>query len=196
MDVEKTLSASMLLTLATEKLEASGYSVKREFGESIFPTESSLLAEDEFGIVSFVIFETWSQLSSKWPEAQATLVQLVARKIARTSPKFFDAYLVLICRSSAGSEDAIARIERDTNRVRKYIIRDHSLSSTKDFVVALDPLMPLDIESNLHSADDALDLLPGFLEDSTRPNLVKAAIGAYRDLRSPVEAIHKSLFNS
>lgn len=192
----KSFLHQWLIALASEKFAEAGYSVKREHGSSIFPTEESLLAEDDFGIVAMVVFETWSELVDMWPMAQSTLVKLVSNKVARTSPKFYDAYLMLVCRSVVSTQDMIAKIERDTNRVRKYVIHDSSLKSSKDFVSAMDPLMPLNLTDEIVSVTDALDLLPDLLESSARPDLVKTAVEAYRDLSSPVEAIHQKLNQS
>ena len=94
------------------------------------------------------------------------------------------------------SQDLIANIERDTNRVRKYVIHDSLLKSSKDFALALDPLMPLNLENEIASVADALDLLPELLEGTVRPDVVKPAVEAYRDLGSPVEAIHQRLNQS
>ena len=187
------LGENVLISLAQEAFSNSGYSVMREY-----PSDENtrrifdLLAEDDFGIVGLEVYNTWEKLSSGWEDAQSSLVRLVSRKIARTSPKFFDAYLVLICRNPIERTEERFEIERDVNRVRKIVISSEDISSTSSFLRALDPLMPLDFTSDLGERNDSLSLLPDILGDRIEPQIMKKVIEAHINLSSPIEAIHES----
>jgi len=192
--VTEPLNESALISVAVEEFTKSGYSVKREYsqGENQL-NKFDMIAEDDFGIVGLEVFSTWEQLTKKWPETQAALVKLVSRKISRSSPRFYDSYLVLICRNPVGLKEEKAEIERDTNRVRKIIISAEDITSIGSFRRSLDQLMPLNIQSETVSATDPLEQLPKVLSNSVDEKIVGSVIEAFRNLRSPMEAIYKEI---
>ncbi|MEP6341983.1 MAG: hypothetical protein ABJ275_01610 [Maricaulaceae bacterium] len=193
----EVLSESVLMSLTAEAFSDSGYSIKREFiSDENVSRKFDLLAEDDFGFVGLEIYNTWEELVRGWSDTQASLVRLVSQKIARTAPRFFDAYLVLICRSPINENYEKFEIERDTNRVRKIIVTSEELISSAVYLRSLGQLLPLEVGAKLDEKPDPLETLPDLLRDNVDPELSKIAIDAYKDLQSPIEAIHKALVSS
>lgn len=184
------LNISAILALTTVVLTRGSYRVVRDMSLGSFPGERALLAEDDFSVVGIVAYESWSQLEVEWPEAQADLVALLGRKLARSAPKLYDAYLVLFCLSSPPSGSIADEIERDTNRVRKIVASGSSLRTTADVERVLDPFLPLEIPPEASLAPDVLDSLPDLLRSEVEPKYTQAVINAFRDLQPPLERLN------
>jgi hypothetical protein len=187
---EQPLSAPALLALASESLVGNGYRVARDLGLGALPADTSLLAEDDFGVVAIATYDTWSQLQAEWTEAQAELVSLLARRLARSAPKAWDGYLVLLCASFAPDSAAISQIERDTTRIRKLVATADMLKSTRDFLRILDIFLPLEIPQGARAIDDVLDVLPELMSDQVDPQAVRVVVDAFRELEPPLERLH------
>ena len=187
---DQPLSASALLALASERLAKNGYRVVRDLGLGALPAESSLLAEDDFGVVAIATYDTWSQLQTEWGEAQAELVGLLARRLARSAPKAWDGYLVLLCASFAPDNNAISQIERDTTRIRKIVATADMLQGTRDFIRILDIFLPLEIPEGAKAITDVLDTLPELMRDQVDPQAVRVVVDAFRALEPPLERLH------
>ncbi len=180
------LSSPVLLALANEQLSANGYRVVRDLRLSALPSERALLAEDEYSVVAIVVYETWTQLASEWSEAQAELVGLLGRRLARSAPKAWDGYLVLLCTSFAPDAAAVSQIEQDTTRIRKFVATADMLKTTSDLTRILDIFIPLVVPESTVALTDVLDALPEQVDRSA----VLAVIDAFRTMEPPLERLH------
>lgn len=187
---QEPLSLSALLALASEQLLAAGYRVVRDMGISAFPGDRALLAEDAYGVLAVVGYETWAQLEAEWPDAQAELVELISRRLAKSTPKSYDGYLLLLCSSIAPDSSSVSTIERDTGRLRKIVATAASLKTTADLSRVLDPFLPLSVPSTAESVVDVLDALPDVLRASVKPSAVRVVVEAFRALEPPLERLH------
>lgn len=184
------LDTSTMLALASEILSASGYRVARDLTEMTRLGEGSLVAEDAFSVVSLVAFETWQQLETEWLEAQADLVDLLSRRLARAAPKAWDGYLVLLSVSDPLDPHAAMRIERDTTRVRKIIATGSTLQTAGDVEQVLDLLLPLKLPDTLLAVEDVLDTLPDHMRGLIDPADLRTVIEAFRTMEPPLERLH------
>lgn len=187
---QSSLSLSALLALASEQLSANGYRVVRDATLSALPSERSLLAEDEYGVVALVAYESWSQLDSEWSEAQAELVGLLGRRLARSAPKAWDGYLVLLCTGLSPDISSVAQIERDTTRIRKIVATADILKTTSDLSRILDIFMPLRAVESTTTTADVLDGLPDLVQGQVDPTAVRVVIEAFRTMEPPLERLH------
>ena len=183
-----TLSASM--TLASEKLSANGYRVVRDLDLKALPSDRALLAEDEYSVLAIVGYETWAQLEAEWSDAQAELVDLFSQHLARSAPKAWDGYLLLLCSGAAPDSGSVSQIERDTTRIRKIVATANTLKTTTDLTRILDVFMPLSIPESKIAIPDVLDALPELLRDRVAPSAVKTVIEAFRNMEPPLQRLH------
>ncbi len=184
------LSLSVLMTLASEQLSANGYHVVRDLGFKSLPGDRALLAEDEYSVLAIVGYETWAQLEAEWSDAQAELVGLFSQRLARSAPKAWDGYLLLLCTGAAPDSIAISLIERDTTRIRKIVATADTLRTTTDLTRILDVFMPLSIPESTIALPDVLDALPELLRDRVAPSAVKTVIEAFRTMEPPLQRLH------
>jgi hypothetical protein len=187
---EGFLPLPVLLTLANEQLSANGYRVVRDLSLSGLPSERALLAEDEYGVVAIVAYETWAQLATEWSEAQAELVGLLGRRLARSAPKAWDGYLVLLCTGFAPDAAAVSQIERDTTRIRKFVATAEMLKTTSDLTRILDIFMPLVVPESTVALTDVLDALPDLMGEQVDRSAVRTVIDAFRTMEPPLERLH------
>jgi hypothetical protein len=186
----ESLSLPALLALASEQLSANGYRVVRDQSLSALPSERALLAEDEYGVVAIVAYHTWAQLETEWSDAQADLVGLLARRLARSAPKAWDGYLVLLCTSFSPDPAAVSQIERDTTRIRKIVATAEMLKTTSDLARILDVFMPLAVPESTAALTDVLDTLPDLMRGQVEPSAVRIVIDAFRTMEPPLERLH------
>jgi hypothetical protein len=184
------LSLSVLMALASEQLSANGYRVVRDLGFNALPGDRALLAEDEYSVLAIVGYETWVQLEAEWSEAQAELVELFGRRLARSAPKAWDGYLLLLCTGAAPDSGAISQIERDTTRIRKIVAAADTLRTTMDLTRILDVFMPLSIQESTVALPNVLDALPELLRDRVAPSAVKTVIEAFQTMEPPLQRLH------
>lgn len=187
-----SLSASSMIALASETLSLNGYRVVRDMTDMKKLGDRALLAEDAYSVVSVVAFETWQQLEKDWAEAQADLVDLLARRLSRSAPKAWDGYLVLLCAGEPLDRVDADRIERDTSRVRKIVATGSRLRTSADINRVLDLLLPLELPDNLSALEDVLDALPELMENSVDRAKLKIVVDAFRDGEPPLERLHES----
>src|SRR5262245_9717115 len=121
MTTENSLSSSAMLALTSDALGRGGYTT---VADALSQNESSALTrvfEDPFGFVAIVVYETWSDLSKKWPDAQAALVSLMSSRLDMNSAKVWEGYLVLLTPDPHPSAESIhlEAINRNTSRLRK-----------------------------------------------------------------------------
>lgn len=184
------LTTSTLLAAAEELLRSSSFAVTRQLGTADFPAGRTLLAEDPYSVVALVVFDTWTELETEWPSAQAELVQLLISRLAKSAPKVWDAYLVLLCAASAPTSNSISLIERDTTRVRKVVATGDTLHTVSDIARTLDPFMPLDVPSEVGELVDVLSTLPSLLAGQCDPAITQVVVDAFRNLEPPLEKLH------
>ncbi|MHC2797451.1 hypothetical protein ACVINZ_006463 [Mesorhizobium jarvisii] len=187
-----SLSASSMIALASETLSLNGYRVVRDMTDMKKLGDRALLAEDAYSVVSVVAFETWQQLENDWAEAQADLVDLLARRLSRSAPKAWDGYLVLLCAGEPSDRLDTDRIERDTSRVRKIVATGGKLRTSADINRVLDLLLPLELPDNLSALEDVLDALPELMKNSVDRAKLKIVVDAFRDGDPPLERLHES----
>ena len=187
-----SLSASSMIALASETLSLNGYRVVRDMTEMTKFGDQALLAEDAYSVISVVAFETWQQLEKDWAEAQADLVDLLARRLSRSAPKAWDGYLVLLCAGEPEDSVDIDRIERDTTRVRKIVATGTRLRTSADVARVLDLLLPLELPNELSALEDVLEALPSLMEKTVDPAKLRIVIDAFREAEPPLERLHES----
>jgi hypothetical protein len=144
-------------------------------------------------VVAIVVYETWADLSSRWLEAQATLVEVISTHFTRGEAKAWEGYLVLLTPSVIPSDsrlDAIA-IQRNTTHVRKLLATGDELRALGDIARTLLPLLPLEGDQTLVEPRSALELLPDLLTRRGVPReIVDVAIEAFLDQQPVIERIH------
>ncbi|CAM3170182.1 MULTISPECIES: hypothetical protein [Sphingomonas] len=187
-----SLSASSMIALANETLSLNGYRVVRDMTDMKRLGDQALLAEDAYSVVSVVAFETWQQLARDWSEAQADLVDLLARRLSRSAPKAWDGYLVLLCAGEPADCLDADRIERDTSRVRKIVATGGRLRTSADVARVLDLLLPLELPGDLAALEDVLDALPELMAKTVDRAKLKIVVDAYRDGEPPLERLHEN----
>lgn len=186
----ESLSLSLVLALFEEQLGANGYETTRSPPVEI-PGDQCLVAEDPYNVIAITGFTTWAQLASQWPDAQSSLVELLASRLSKSAPKAWDGYLVLICESAAPNGSEVAKIERDTTRVRKIVGTSDTLHTTSDVLRLLDPFLPLPTDTGSDAFDDILELLPEIMRNEVAPEAVQEVINAFRALEPPLERLHE-----
>jgi hypothetical protein len=187
---QMTLSASVVLTVAEEVFIANGFRVTRNVSGSSLPIDRTLLAEDEYSVVAVLTFDTWTQLMREWADAQAELTGLMAKGLAKSTPKAWDGYLVLMCLASAPSASEVAGIERDTTRLRKIIATADAIRTTSDVMRILDPFLPIPIPDLATVDSDVLSTLPELLASEVPKKAVEVVIKAFREMQPPLERLN------
>ena len=184
------LTSAIALSAAREVLIGNGFRVAGEVGITTLQTDRSLLAEDDYSVIALVAYETWSELQEDWANAQAELVSLLARRLARSAPKAWDGYLVLLCTSPATDAAAASQIERDTTRVRKIVAAGDTLRTTADIARILDPFMPLERPGVGPEPLNILESLPSLLKDDVPIAATQAVVTAFKTMEPPLERLH------
>ena len=181
----------MIIAAAREILSANGFRVASEHGLTALKPDRSLLAEDEYAVIALVTYDTWTELQTEWEDAQAELVTLLAKGLARTAPKAWDGYLVLLSGDPTADKGGIAAIERDTARVRKIVATGEKLRTTGDISRVLDPFLPLEIPGKEPRFSDVLAMLPELLKAEVPIPATQAVIDAFRAMEPPLERLHE-----
>jgi hypothetical protein len=117
--------------------------------------------EDPLGVVGIVVFDTWEHLLRTWPDAQATLVELLSKHISVGQPKSWEGYLVLLTPGSAGPDRRpLEGIRYDLSRLRKMVADAIDLEELGAIERVLAPLLPLSTEADLEvEPPPAIELL-------------------------------------
>lgn len=186
------LTTSAMIALASEVLSANSYRVARDITDMVRIGEQALLAEDAYSVVSVIAFETWQELEAEWPDAQASLVDLLARRLTRSAPKAWDGYLVLLCGADPVDPREVTKIERDTSRVRKIVASSSNLRGSADVARVLDLLIPLDLPAKVAAVNDVLDGLPNLMRNVVDPAKMKIVVDAFRAVEPPLARLHAS----
>lgn len=197
---ETGLTPATILAEAARVLDGANYHVKRRIeGKLDFPSERALLAEDKYGVVALVVYDTWSELASSWRSAQAVVVEAMSREYKRLDRKAWDGYLILLTPALATESDSTVHdIRYDTSRIRKLVATGQELVTLADVERVLLPLLPLSLDSiEVGDSQSLLDELPGHLERAgVARELADAAVEAFRSHRPIVQEIHRNVSGS
>jgi hypothetical protein len=187
----ESLTRSAILAMMQALLADNGFRTTRDAYSTSFPKDRTLLAEDDFSVLAIVTYDTWTQLLAEWLDAQAELTSLLNNRLARSAPKGWDGYLVLVCMGSAQDTTQVSSIEQDTTRVRKLVATADTLRTSGEVAHFLDVFLPIAIpESDLNTID-VLDSLPELLKEQIQPDVLREVISAFRNLESPLERLHQ-----
>lgn len=192
-----TLGPAALLAEVARTLANAAYRVERDAEKLLnLPSDRALLAEDKYGVVAVVIYDTWRDLARGWREAQAHVVELISERLTRLERKAWDGYLVLLTPALAAEEEAtVHEIRYDTSRVRKIVATGEEIRSLSDIERTLLPLLPLSQEPvELGEEGSPLDVLPERLAaHGVAPELVAVAVDAFKQRRPIVQELQRSL---
>lgn len=188
-----SLTPSAIVAEAERTLVQAGYSVSR--GHSMkLPTIYHLLAEDLYGVVAILVFDTWADLYRNWPEAQGILVDLLSSKLTPDDPKAWDGYLVLLTLAQASPSQLreCESIRYDTSRIRKLVFTANDLTTLRDVQTCLRSLLPLDVTEEISEPQSTLDLIPSLLaERGQEEEAVRVIIDAFRKNEPILQKLHE-----
>lgn len=191
------LTPATILAEAANVLSAGGYRVDRATELKLrLPPERALLAEDKYGIVAVVVYDTWTDLAASWAPAQASIVEAVSNAYTRLDRKAWDGYLVLLTAAYPSEGDVTPQqIRYDTTRIRKLVATGDDLRSISDISRVLAPLLPLTLDTaEIGESPSLLDELPLRLAEAGIPtDVAEVAVAAFRSQRPIVEELHRHL---
>ena len=186
-------TVTALMAVVDEILEGAGFKFVAFSTASEWGATLARVYEDAYSIVCVAVYETWAELSERWVEDQASLVDMISKFYLRTDAKAWDGYLVLLTPSLVGKidrRDAIT-IQRNTRYLRKLFADGDQLQSLADVRRTLLPLLPLEEFEALQSGN-VLDTIPSlFGEIGIDERAVRVAITAFREERPIIAEIHK-----
>ena len=186
------LTATALAAAAGRVLEGAGFKAIAPPSVSDWRATATRVYEDAYSIVCVAVYETWADLSSRWIEDQASLVDLISKHFSRTEAKAWDGYLVLLTPSVVPATDRMYAIDiqRNTLHLRKLFADGDELRSVDDVRQTLLPLLPLEEHDALETRN-VLDTLPFLLASrGVDEDAAKVAIAAFRDQKPIVAEIH------
>jgi hypothetical protein len=143
-------------------------------------------------VVGVVVFDTWQQLNTEWPDAQAAMVDLLSAHVGSTEPKAWEGYLLLLSPGSAGQDRSpLDRIRYDVTRLRKLVADGAELEDLDALERVLAPLLPLASDPTLERAPDPpLELLRHELEGrNLPPGAVASLIAAFEQQEPLLSAV-------
>jgi hypothetical protein len=187
------LTPTDLLAAASAGLEEGGYARVEEAKLGAWPISGARLYEDAYSIVTVIVYETWAELESGWPDAQGALVELMSAHMTSADAKSWEGYLVLLTPgSSPAATDGVSAIRYDTSRVRKLVATGDELKRLSDVERALLPLLPLAAAIDIKAQSSVLDLLPDLLASKGIDRVaVEVVIGAFREQQPLLERLHE-----
>lgn len=182
------LEASQVLGEATRLLCDGGFS--QASSANILPEFELRVFEDDRSIVGLVLYQTWEELESNWPAAQAVMVELMSEKVRPNDPKSWDGYLVLLTVDESARAGSVTKIKNDTSRLRKLVATGREMKTMASVKDALRPVLPFDMASSVASSTALTDRIPEMLEDhGIERSLATAAIMSFQENRSPMEGV-------
>ena len=185
-------TVTTLTAAADEVLARAGFARVPSSATGARSAKAARIYEDAYSVVCVATYETWAELSVGWVEDQANLVHLISEHFTRTDAKAWDGYLVLLTPSVIpGTERLHAiSIRRNTLHLRKLLADGAELRSIDAVRGTLLPLLPLE-EYDALEPRDVLDTLPPLLaQHGVDEAVAKVAIGAFRDRRPIIDAVH------
>ena len=193
MTVSNTPLTTTALAAAAERvLEGAGFKAIAPHSIGAWKATATRVYEDAYSIVCVAVYETWADLSSRWLEDQASLVDLISRHFSRTEAKAWDGYLVLLTPSVVPATDRMnaSNIRRNTLHLRKLFADGDELRSVDAVRRTLLPLLPLEEHDALETRN-VFDTLPSLLASrGVDEEAAKVAIAAFRDQKPIVAEIH------
>lgn len=187
---DHSLTPSVIIAAARSVLAANGFRISDDKAALDINHSYIFLAEDEYSVVAVAAYDSWPELEEEWSVLQGELVALLSRRLARSSPKAWDGYVVLFCPAIVPDPTALSLIERDTSRVRKIVAAGDALRTTKDVERTLDPLLPLGLHPGQTKLHDVLDLLPELLKGEVSEAATKTVVDAFRAMEPPLQRLH------
>ena len=182
------LEASQVLGEATRLLCDGGFSQARS--ANILTEFELRVFEDDRSIVGLVLYQTWEELESNWPAAQAVMVELMSEKVRPNDPKSWDGYLVLLTVGESARAGSVTKIKNDTSRLRKLVATGREMKTMASIKDALRPVLPFDVVSSVATSTGLTDRIPEMLEDhGIERSLATAAIMSFQENRSPMEGV-------
>lgn len=189
-------TATTLSAAVVDALERAGYRVVPSDRAGEWPPPGARVFEDPYSIVATVVYETWSDISTRWLEAQAALVDLISTFFHRGDAKAWEGYLVLLTPSIVpdASRLEVEAIRRNTTHARKLVVTGDELASLDDVERALLPLLPL-VTEGIETADrTALELLPDVLAFHGVPErATRTVLTAFAEQEPLAERLHAAL---
>lgn len=185
-------TVTSLVAAAAEVLESAGFKAVSPSITSAWRATATRVYEDAYSVVCVAVYETWTDLSARWVEDQATLVNLISEYFVRSEPKAWDGYLVLLTPSVVRQIDRLNAnsIERNTLHLRKLFADGEELQSISDVRRTLLPLLPLE-EYDALVPRNVLDTLPRLLgSHGVDEEAAQVAIRAFREQRPIISEIH------
>lgn len=188
------MNSTIILGEAERILSDNGYRVERQLNGIELPIARSLIAEDLYGFIVLVIYETWGDLETNWTNAQGAVVNFLSKILPRTEPKIWEAYLLLV--SPLPSTESIRHkaeeIRHDVSRLRKLVVTGDDLKEVDDVGRILRPLLPLEEQTMDLGEGDLLDLLPElFAQLDVDRGAAQAIVNAYRNDEPLLERLYR-----
>jgi hypothetical protein len=187
------LTETEMIVTASEFLIGGGYRLIAHSSQNVGEIDRLRIFEDPYGIVALVVYPTWDQLVSQWPDAQGALVAIMSQYVPKAEAKAWEGYLVLLTPGGLleGTTEQMTTIRYDMTRVRKLVASGSELSTISAIERVLRPLLPLRPQAVSSEVVSAIDLLPELLEADEIPRgAVFAMIDAFRSSSSITEALH------
>lgn len=187
------ITVSSLINEAERCLEEGGYKVSRDVVGLELPQDHVLLAEDHFGIVSVMVFETASELVSFWINAQDWFVHLLSQKLRKHDPKIWEGYLLLLTPTPASTESRhiIEDIEKDTSFIRKMVASGDDLQILGDIERFMLPLLPIKSVNITLDAESLLENLSQLLTArDVDERVVEVLVRAFKQQDALLESIY------
>jgi hypothetical protein len=191
-----SLTSSEIVAAATSALLSGGYRPVERTQLDIPVLSTARFYEDAFGIVEIVVFDTWENLKSQWPNAQASLVEVISRFVQTGEAKAWEGYLVLFTPAVLPPEqrDDAEGIRYNTSRVRKLLSTGEDLQTITDVERTLIPLLPLTsaLEEQENRPDRVFDHLPETLaRQGISPEVTRGLIDAFLANQPLLERLHR-----
>lgn len=163
--MDDALTATSILAEATRVLAEASYRRVVEGVTGLLAADNARVFEDSYGIVAVIVYDTWEDLASGWPDAQGALVELLSKNMPSVEPKAWEGYLVLLTPGMppSGEGTQAHEIRLNTVRLRKFVATGEELTSLREVQVSLLPLLPLEPAPGLDSGEDVLQLIPAVL---------------------------------
>ena len=190
-----SLTSTEIVAAATSALLSGGYRPVERAQLDIQVLSNARFYEDAFGIVEVVVFDTWENLKSEWPNGQASLVELISRFVQTGEAKAWEGYLVLFTPAvlPPGQRDDAEGIRYNTNRVRKLLATGEDLQTITDVERTLIPLLPLisSLGEKENRPDRVFDRLPETLaRRGISPEVTRGLIDAFLANQPLLERLH------
>ena len=189
------LTSTSLIEAATEFLQTADYH-RADQGLEIPGGPPARVFEDLYGIVGLVAYERWTHLVDRWPDAQATLVELMSSVLERGEPKSWEGYLVLLTPETptAGYRSQLEDIQANTRRLRKLVGSGAVLHSLDDVGRVLRPILPLEPSPDFTPATSPFEIVPTLLtERGVDEAAGRALVSAFEEQRSLMEALKDAI---